>query len=431
MSIAFNGILAFAFRGLNLVVAFSTILLTDRGLSKDEFGAFGLGLVFVGVTNALTGGLTAATAYQVSNQRQAPGAALANGGLPALGLALAAVLAGMAVFAAATGWVSSLAMPVAVAAAAVILNSAVAGVLLGRESFVRYNLALVAPPLLALILIGVAFLVADNRTPGLALWMYALGQWLALTGLSLASFRSLRGGGFGFSPGLMKAIVAFAALAGLSSGVSFLNYRADLFVVERFEGTAGAGTYSLAVYLAESIWQVSGSLTLATYARLGTLERHEAARLTTRVMRHTVVLLLALCASLFVLADVIEAALFSSHHEMSTALRLLLPGVLLYGLAQSYSGFYTYQRGLPWVSAVVAGMGLAIDMVFAFALVPRFGVPGAAAASSIAYGSAILLALAVFLRQERLKPGEVFRFGRAELDDYRTLARRARAMLGG
>ena len=429
MSIAFNGILAFAFRGLNLVVAFSTILLTDRGLSRDEFGAFGLGLVFVGVTNALTGGLTAATAYQVSNRRRLPGAALVNGGLAAVVMAAVAILAGVTVFAAATGWVSSLALPVAVAAAAVILNSAVAGVLLGRESFVRYNLALVGPPLLALLLIACAFLVTDNRTPGLALWMYALGQWLALTGLFLASLKSFRGG-FAFSPGLAKAIVAFAALAGLSSGVSFLNYRADLFVVERFEGTAGAGTYSLAVYLAESIWQVSGSLTLATYARLGTLERHEAARLTTRVMRHTVVLLLALCVSLFVLADVIEAALFSSHHEMSTALRLLLPGVLLYGLAQSYSGFYTYQRGLPWVSAVVAGGGLAIDMVFAFALVPRFGVPGAAAASSIAYGTAILIALAVFLRQERLRPAEVFRFGRAEWEDYRALAHRARSVFG-
>jgi O-antigen/teichoic acid export membrane protein len=185
------------------------------------------------------------------------------------------------------------------------------------------------------------------------------------------------------------------------------------------------------VYLAESIWQVSGSLTLATYARLGTLERHEAARLTTRVMRHTVVLLLGLCAALFLLADLIEDVLFSSHDEMSTALRLLLPGVLLYGLAQSFSGFYTYQRGLPWVAAVVAGTGLAVDLLFAFLLVPPFGVPGAAAASSIAYGTAILLALAVFVRQERLNAADIFRFGRAEFEDYRTLARRARSVLGG
>ncbi|MEX1104020.1 MAG: polysaccharide biosynthesis C-terminal domain-containing protein, partial [Dehalococcoidia bacterium] len=419
---------AFAFRGMNLLVAFATILITAGGLDDDEYGAFVLGLAFVGITNAVAGGLTASTAYQVANQRRSSATALANGGVPGAVFAALAICVGLGVAALADGWVASEALPVAVAASAVILNSAMAGVFLGRESFVRYNVALVAPPLLALTFIAAAFLLVDDRTPELALWMYALGQWTAIIMLFLVSVRSFTGVP-ALSPRLMRTVVRFAALAGLSSGISFLNYRADLFVVERFEGTSGAGTYFLAVGLAESVWQVSGSLTLATYARLGSLSRTDAALLTTRVMRHTIVLLGAFCLALFLLADVIEAALFSTHDQMSTALRLLLPGVLLYGLAQSFSGFYTYQRGLPWAAAVVAGTGLVIDIALAFALVPPYGVPGAAAASSIAYGTAIICALAVFVRQERLRPGDVFRFGRADLDDYRSLVTRVRGAL--
>ena len=118
------------------------------------------------------------------------------------------------------------------------------------------------------------------------------------------------------------------------------------------------GTYSLAVYLAESVWQVSGSLALATYARLGSSSREEAVALTTRVMRHTVILLAGICTLLFAGADVIQRVLFSEYEGMASALRLVLPGVLMYSLAQSYSGYYTWQRGMPWVSAAVAGAGL-------------------------------------------------------------------------
>jgi O-antigen/teichoic acid export membrane protein len=428
VSIAFGGIVAFFFRGLNLLVAFATILVTDRGLDNDQYGAFVLGLSFVGITNAITGGLTAATAYQVANQRRSSATALANGSLPGVALAAVAIAAGLVVSALASGWVADEAVPVAVAAAAVILNSSMAGVFLGRESFLRYNVALVAPPFLALSFIATSFLLVDDRTPQLALWMYALGQWTAFAAIFLLSLPTFTGSP-AISRSLVRAVVGFALLAGLSSGISFLNYRADLFVVERFEGTSGAGTYSLAVYLAESVWQVSGSLTLATYARLGSLSRPEAGLLTTRVMRHTIMLLAIVCLGLFLLADVIEAVLFSTHPEMSTALRLLLPGVLLYGLAQSFSGFYTYQRGIPWAAAVVAGTGLAIDMALAFALVPPFGVPGAAAASSIAYGLAIVGAVVVFIRQERLHPADILLPRRADLDDYRSLLSRVRTVM--
>ncbi len=430
MSIAIGGLVAFAFRGANLVVALGTLLIVSRELPQAQSDAFILGLTLVGIANALTGGLTAATAYQVANQRRAPGEAFAAAGIPASGMAFLALVTGAFLGAIAGGTVSDMAFPVAAAAAAVILNSLVAGVYLGRESFFRYNLTLVASPMLALAAIAVAHFALDAHSARALFAAYAVGQWMGLA-LMLGSGLPLLWGRFRPSLALARRILRFAALAGLSSGVSYLNYRADLFVVEHFEGEGGVSTYAWAVYIGESIWQVSGSLTLATYARLGALSRVDAAALTTRVMRHTVLLLALLCAILFLAADLIEAVLAPDYEGVSSALRLLLPGVLIYGLAQSYSGFYTFQRGLPWVSALVAGTGLAVDIVFALLLVPPFGVNGAAAASSIAYGSAIITGLLVFAVQERVRPVDIVRFGRADLDDYRALACRARAKLGG
>jgi O-antigen/teichoic acid export membrane protein len=428
VSIAYGGIVALAFRAVNLVVALALVGLSSFELAKGDYGRFVLALTFVGIVNAATGGLTAATAYQVANQRRSSGMALANGGVFAGGLGLVVVAGGVLAGSWLAGGARQEAFAVGAASAAVVVNSVVAGVFLGREAFVRYNLSLVCPPLFALAGIAVAFFVLGERTPGAALWAYAAGWWVAIVVL----FAS--GGGAGLrgarlEPQMLRAIGRFSLVAGLASGISYLSHRADLFVVRHFEGEEGVAVYSLAVYVAESVWQVSGSLALATYARVGSLSRPEAAALTARVMRHTVVLLGVMCGALFAASWAIEGNIFPKYEGMGSALRLILPGVLLHGLAQSYSGFYTYQRGMPWVSAVVAGVGLTVDMVLAFVLVPRMGVDGAALASTLAYSVAILGGLVVFMRKEGIGPAGVFLFGRAEVEDYRTLFNRLRAGL--
>ena len=62
-------------------------------------------------------------------------------------------------------------------------------------------------------------------------------------------------------------------------------------------------------------------------------------------------------------------------------------------------------------------------------LIPAMGVNGAALASAIAYSVAILGGLVVFARSEHLGARDIFRFGAAEVEDYRTLVRRLRGIV--
>jgi O-antigen/teichoic acid export membrane protein len=277
--------------------------------------------------------------------------------------------------------------------------------------------------------VAVTFLVFDGRTPARGLAAFAAGNWFAIAVLASLGGRQLLAGAR-LERRLAIAVLTFTGLAAISSAVSYLNYRADLFVVQHFEGEASVATYSLSAYIAESIWQVSGSLALATYARLGSLTRAEAAALTARVMRHTLVLVGLGCAVLAAIASPLEALLFGDKYEgMATALQLRLPGVLIFGLAAAFAGFYTYQRGQPWMSAVIAGFALVCDIAFALLLVPPLGINGAAIATSIAYSTAVIAALAYFSRTEGIPPLALVRFGRAEVADYRALAGRVRAIL--
>ncbi|MCK9518923.1 MAG: polysaccharide biosynthesis C-terminal domain-containing protein [Dehalococcoidia bacterium] len=424
MSIAYGGIIAFLFRGLNAVVAFATVVLVER---TSDFGAFGLGIIVVGIVNAAGNGMTAAAAYQVANQGQAPGKTLLSGLLPMSTVSVLGIFAGLVAGSALSGDVAAAAVPVAVAGAALVLNGVITGVFLGRGAFIRYNVALVAPPFLSLCAIAFTVFVLDQRTGEAALGAYAVGQWLAL-GAALLYGQRLFEGSLRFSLPLSGTMVRFALSASLSGVVSFLGYRGDQFVVAGFEGKAGVETYLLAVVVAESVWQVSGSLSLATYTRIGAASREEAALLTTRVMRHTLLLLAVVCTGLFLVADLIERWVFSSA-AMATPLRVLLPGVLIYSLGASLSAFYTYQRGLPWVAAFIAAMALAINIALAFVFIPGLGVEGAALAKSVGYAVAIAAGLVMFVRQERVPVSQLFRFGRDDVEDYRVLLQRLRDLL--
>jgi len=127
MSIAFGGAVAFLFRGVNLVVALATVLLTQGAMTQDSYGAFVLGLTVVAIVNAVTGGLTAAAAYQVANKREPPGRVFAGGLSPALMVGTVALVAGLVGRSALGGIAGDVALPVALAATAVIVNGVAAG----------------------------------------------------------------------------------------------------------------------------------------------------------------------------------------------------------------------------------------------------------------------------------------------------------------
>jgi O-antigen/teichoic acid export membrane protein len=427
MSIAYGSIIAFLFRGLNILIALATVVVTSNSLGVDGRGVFVLGATAVGIVTAVSGGLTAAVAYQVANQRRKPGDVLANGELIAGSVGVVAIAIGIAGGSVFAGEASRVSLAVGAASAAVIVNGVLAGVYLGNDSLVRYNVCLVAPPRLAAIGIVSVIFVAGERTPEAALGAYAAGQWAATPILvALGGWRMVLAG-VSFERTLTRRMVTFALMAGLSSAISYLNDRADTFVVDHFKGQSGVAVYSNAVYIAESLWQFSGSIALAAYARLGALDREDAAELTTRVMRHTLIVLLAVCTGLFIFADIIVDLLFSpEYHAMAGALRILLPGTLLFGMAAAFSGFFVYNRGKPWISAVVAGVGLIVDMILCFVLIPSMGVDGAATASAVAYAVAIVAALIVFVYDTKMSPVRIFKFTRADIDDYRVLIGRLR-----
>lgn len=314
-------------------------------------------------------------------------------------------------------WVLALAAPF------LLLVPTATGLWLGQGRMWPLNLAQVAAPGAVLTGLGLLFFLRDENRPLAPTVLLVLMAWV--TGKSLVAVVTAwraRGDALAHDEALGAAASVqrlsgatgswvqdwrFVAVIGLTNVVSLMNFRISLFLVERFRGLAEAGTYSVAVTVAELLWLLSSSVTVAVYARIGHPDRDAAAATTVQAVRINL-LVTALAAPVLLLGAhwALPWALGAPYEASVLPLALLLPGVAAYAAASSLSAFYTNHLGRPHLSGLVASFSLAISAGLGFVLVPALGAAGAAAATSLGYGLAIVLALALFLRLSGL-PGSV------------------------
>ena len=163
------------------------------------------------------------------------------------------------------------------------------------------------------------------------------------------------------------------------------------------------GVYSIAVIVAELLWFVSGSVTQSVYGRIGTPDRSLAAVTTLRVVRISLLALLAVAPLLALAAVLLIPLLLGEAYRASLPLLAwLLPGALVFGGASALSAYFTNHAGKPQVPARVAALSLALNAALACTLVPRMGMAGAALAASLSYSVSVLLLLRLFLRHAEL-----------------------------
>jgi O-antigen/teichoic acid export membrane protein len=195
----------------------------------------------------------------------------------------------------------------------------------------------------------------------------------------------------------------FIVTIGLTNVVSLLNYRASLFLVERFHGLSAVGTYSVAVTVAELLWILSSSVTVSAYARIGHPDVKVAASMTVQAVRINVLATLVAAPVLLGLAWwALPWVMGPAYAASLLPLAALLPGVAAYAAASSLSAFYTNHLGRPQLSGAIAGTSLTISFGLGWVLVPLWGALGAGVASSLGYIVAIVAAYGVFLKHAGL-----------------------------
>jgi len=197
---------------------------------------------------------------------------------------------------------------------------------------------------------------------------------------------------------LLRRSVAFGIRGWAGNVTQYMNYRLDNFIVVLFLGHSSVGLYSNAVSLAEKLWLIPDSLAKVLFPKSASSRKEELDIFTPRIARVVVTLTLAGAIGLLLFGRYVILVLFGrSWLPAYPALVGLLAGVVFLSLSKILASDLA-GRGHPEYSTYGAAVSLVISVVLDFILIPRYGIIGAAVASSVAYGSASLVVAAFFCR---------------------------------
>lgn len=281
-----------------------------------------------------------------------------------------------------------------------LLRGYFATLLQGLQRITAVNLADLAQNGLLLLLIIV--LVGGAGLGLLGALVVALAARLA--GLLVLAFFLHREGAAltpRWDPPVMRATLAFGLRGHVGNMLQFFNYRLDTFIVNYYLGPAGVGVYSVAVRLAELLWQLPNAVGFVIFPRAAASSAAEMNRFTPRVFRLTLGLTAIGAAGLALIGQPLIVLVFSASFGAAYLPMLaLLPGVVLLGSAKVLTNEIA-GRGYPHYNSINSGLALILTVVFDVLLIPRYGILGAALASSIAYTLIFLVTLGVYPMVQR------------------------------
>jgi O-antigen/teichoic acid export membrane protein len=279
-------------------------------------------------------------------------------------------------------------------------------VLQGSSRFLAMNTIILAQPIVQFGLLAAAVALGDIDTTSAVLF-WAGGTFAAtLLALGLLGRPVLR-----WSELLrvdregLREQVRFGLRGQVGNVTQLLNYRLDQFIVLLFVNTAGVGIYAVAVGLTQGVWFFANAVATVLLPRLTATDEADAARTTPLICRTTLLVSALAALALAGLSPWFLARLFGHDYGPSlTPLLWLLPGTVALAGSKILTS-YVFSQGYPGTNSLITIASLAVTLVADFALIPPFGVAGAAVASTLAYGTHFALSL---LAYRRLSGGSIW-----------------------
>jgi enterobacterial common antigen flippase len=211
-----------------------------------------------------------------------------------------------------------------------------------------------------------------------------------------------------FDPAVFRAGLRFAAKAYVVALLGFLLLRANVFLLERFAGSAELGQYSIASQIADVLIVLPASVALVLFPKL-VADPDRRWSMLLRSTRTTAVLIVVFCVAAAAFASpFIDLAFGPAFLAAVPMLLFLLPGIVLLAVTTILSQ-YLAARGFPLTLAGAWAIALLIGIVASWILIPSAGGVGASMGLSTAYAVLFVLVsiLTIVERNRELVPTAV------------------------
>lgn len=190
--------------------------------------------------------------------------------------------------------------------------------------------------------------------------------------------------------------------------LSILLFRLDIYLVKYFLESAAVGYYFIAVIGAEILLTapvIAGQLIMPK----ASAQEETSHRLSAQLNRMSIIYSAVLGALLLLFGKFFIVILFGSDFiQTYHALILLLPGIMATNANSILSNYIGGKEGYPWIMFFSISVALIINVILNLLLIPRYGINGAAVATTIAYLVLALINSKYFIHITRLTVKETF-----------------------
>lgn len=228
--------------------------------------------------------------------------------------------------------------------------------------------------------------------------------------------------------GLLREQIAFGSKVALSSNVTLLALRVDVFLVGAILSPSLLGIYTLALSTGEVLYNVSRAVLWSSTGRIATLEFDASAALCARMVRSLVAVQALAAAVLFAFGPWLITLVYGQRFaESGSVLRLFLPGIIFYSADGLLSYFIAVKSGRPGILLAMECVTLVLTFAITYLAIARIGIYAGALAHTIAFLVSYAVKSAMFVRLSGVRPRDVFFPRRSDLASLWRLGRSAGA----
>ncbi len=202
------------------------------------------------------------------------------------------------------------------------------------------------------------------------------------------------------SPFHWREMLVYGLWGNVDNLAEVCTTRINYFFIKRFLGFAGVGLLDGGTRISESVWHISRSIGFLTNSRVAReQDPQEQRRITLRLLRLTFMGTLAAVLCLLCIPEwIFTDYLFSHEFEgITSVIRGLSAGIVAFGCHTILSQ-YLIAGGHVRYSAASSCVGLATLLTAGSFLIPAYGIPGAAVASSLAFTAMACFSFWAFLK---------------------------------
>ena len=290
------------------------------------------------------------------------------------------------------------------------LNNNLTAVLKSEGEFFSVNKVQVINKIIYFLICTILFFIVDVN-----IVIFANIVILSISIISLWKKIGIKSIRIKFNKEYQKKNISYGFKSYLANMITFLNYRLDTFIIKALsKSTMAVGQYGVSVTLAEQVWVFASAISSVMFPYITSIENDEdKSKVTSLTFKIVMVVTFMAIIVLFFASNLIRFVYGEDYYGSIIPLKILLIGVFSLSLGKILANDIA-SRGKPELNALSNLMGLLVNVIFNILLIPRFGIAGAAMATSISYTLTSSIFLISFIKLTGLTLKELLVFNKEE-----------------